>query len=344
MAKGTVLTPFKVSPRSFHELIVMPQFGDVIDDATGQVTIPSDEEGDWQIMDDVVTSRPILDLFGGQNILKRREATCKLIYGSAGRLSARSISTTKLYAAVEDCQEEFYQGCFEDYAQENFDMFGAQVMPIIEKGVATDLYTNKYFGDITRSADSNGIWSWNKCDGIFTHIAKYIAAGTIPSGQTFTIPAGTLTGTQANTALKSAFDAQDGLFKFFAKEDKCFYVDSDLAEAYYDYLIAAGHTVLMERMSGRPKLYYKGIEVKVKKWDGVLAALNGGTEAHAVILTLRGNFLYGADSKYGGGPRRNEAVRMWWSDDDNVWKRQMHMKAGTEIAAPQHVVFGMTEI
>ena len=335
-----VFQPFIVSPRAMHELLIMPQFGDVIEN--GDVTIPSLEEGDWQVMDDVVTSRPILDLFGGQNILKRRDATCKLIYGPAGRLGARDIRTEKLYAAVEDCQEEFYQGCFEDYEQENFDLFGAQVMPLMEKGVATDLYTNKYFGDITRSSDVNGIWSWNKFDGIFTWYARYIADGTIPSGQTFTIPAGDLTGTQAKAALDAAFSKQDGIFKFFPKGDKAYYVDTDLAEAYHDYLVAAGHTVLMERMSGKPQLFHKGIEVKPKAWDGPLAALNGGTAAHAVILTLRGNFIYGADSKYGGGPRRDEAIRIWWSDDDNVWRRQIHLKAGTQLVAPQHSVFGMT--
>jgi hypothetical protein len=337
------LTPFRVAPKSFHELIVMPQFGDVLDSETGSVTVPSDEEGDWQIMDDVYESgRPILDLFGNQNILKRRDATCKLIYSPVGRLGNRSIYGTKLYAAVEECQEEFYQGAFDDYEQGNFDLFQAEVMPIIEKGVATDIYTNKWFGDVTRASDVNGTWSWNKFNGVFTHYARYIATGVIPAEQTFTIPSGTLTPSQANAALQSAFDQQDGTMKFFDKSVKIFYVDEDLADAYHDYLVQSGQTVLAERMSGKPILYKKGILVKPKKWDGVLASLNGGTAAHAVILTLQGNFLYGANSKYGGGPKRNEAVRIWYSDDDGVWRRQVHLMSATEIAAPQHTVFGMT--
>lgn len=313
------LKPFRVEPKAMHELIIMPQFGDVLDAETGQVTIPSDEEGDWQIMDDVVYQRPIMDLFGGQNILKRRDATCKLIYSPAARLSARYIRTEKLYAATEDCQEEFYQGCFEDYEQENFDIFFENVMPILEKGVATDIYTNKWFGDVSRSSDVNGVWCWNKFDGIFKHYADYIADGVIPASQTFTIPSGTLTPTQANAALQSAYDKQDGMLMYFDDDLKAFYVDKKLSQAYYDYVIQSGQTVIADRMSGAPILFFKGIRVKVKKWDGVLAALNAGTEAHAVILTLQGNFLYGADSKYGGGPRRNEAIRIWWSDDDNVW-------------------------
>lgn len=336
------LTPFRVQPKAFHELIIMPQFGDVLDNETGSVVIPSDEEGDWQIMDDVSYERPILDLYGGQNILKRRDATCKLIYSPVARLGARYIRTTKLYAATEDCVEEFYQGAFEDYEQENFEMFFENVMPIVEKGVATDIYSNKYFGDTSRASDANGVWSWNKFDGVFTHIARYIANGTIPAGQTFVIGDGAITPANAAAALKSAYDRQDGTMKFFDKGVKVFYVNENLAEAYHDYLVQSGTTVIADRMSGKPVLYYKGIRVKEKKWDGILGALNGGVEAHAVILTLQGNFLYGADSQYGGGPKRNEAVRIWWSDDDNIWKRQLHLKAGTEIAAPQHIVIGLT--
>jgi hypothetical protein len=346
MAKGNLI-PFRVEPKAMHELIIMPMFGDVLDEETGAVTVPSDEEGDWMIMDDVVYQRPIMDLFGGQNILKRRDATCKLIYSPVGRLGARFITTEKLYAATEDCQEEFYQNAFADYSQENFDMFAEHVMPIMEKAVAADIYTNKWFGDITRASDVNGIWSWNKFDGIFTQYGKYISNGTIPSGQTFSIPSGALTPSQANAALESAYDAQDGIMEYFDDSQKAFYVDKKLAVAYYDYLIQSGVTVLMQRATGLdniaiPILAFKGIEVRVKKWDGALAALNGGVQAHAVILTLKGNFLYGCDSKYGGGPERNEAIRIWWSDDFGVWKRQIHLKAATEIAAPQHTVFGIT--
>ncbi len=87
---------------------------------------------------------------------------------------------------------------------------------------------------------------------------------------------------------------------------------------------------------------YKGIEVRVKPWDGILAGLNGGVAAHAIVLTVKGNFLFATDNTYGGGPYLNEAVRVWYSNDDNVWKRQIHMKAGTELVNPQMMVLGIT--
>lgn len=345
MAKNSLptLQPFRVEPKAMHDLIVMPQFADVLDD-NGNVTLASDEEGDWMVMDDVTEGgRPVLDLFGNQNILKRRDATCKLIYSPVGRLGARYIKGEKLYAASEDCTDEFYQGAFIDYEEENWDIFGENIMPLMEKGVATDLYTNKYFGDVQRFTDPNGTWSWNKFDGIFTWIARYIADGTIPSDQTFSIPDGVLTPSQANAALDAAYASQSDLLDNMDDDLKAFYVDKKLAEAYHDYMVQSGQTVIKERMSGKPILYKKGIIVKIKKWDGVLKSLNGGTQAHAVILTLQGNFIYGANSNYGGGAKHNEAIRVWYSDDDNVWRRQIHLMAGTQIAAPQLMTFGMTE-
>lgn len=335
------LTPFQVAPKAMHELIIMPQFADTLDE-NGDVTKPSDEEGDWMIMDNVSTSRPIIDLFGHQNILKRRDATCKLIYAPVGRLGAREIHTTKVYAAVEDCQEEFYQGAFEDYEAQNFDIFAQQVMPLMSKAVSTDLYTNKYFGDTSRMADPNGVWSWNKFDGIFTQISKYVAEGVIPSSQTFAIAGGTISPAAANTALDEAYNSQSDILENMDDDNKAFYVDKKFAQAYFDYLVQSGVTDIQQRMEGQPFLSKNGIPVKVKKWNPVMKSLNAGTEAHAVILTLKGNFVYGADSSYGGGPRRDEAIRIWYSMDDDVWRRQIHLKAGTEIAAPQFIVFGMT--
>jgi hypothetical protein len=332
------LKPFTVTPRSLHELIIMPQFGDYIADGA---IVPSTEEGDWMLMDDVVYERPILDLKGHANILKRRDATCKLAYSPVGKLTNRYIRTEKLYGASEECQEEFYQGCFEDYSQENFDLFGAQVMPLMERGIATDIYTNKYFGDINRVADPNGTWSWNKFDGVFKRMASYIASGVITSGQTFAIASGAITPANAKAALDSAYSKQDLIMKQFPKAEKIIYVDENLADAYWDYLVNAGISTIADRMNGKIPLLYKGIEVKVKQWDGIMAALVGA-EAHAIVFTVKGNFLYATDKTYGGGPRRNEAVRVWWSDDDNVWRRQFHLKAGTEIVAPQHIVLGIT--
>lgn len=337
------LESFRVNPKSFYELIIVPQFGDSID--TTGITQPSSEEGDWMIMDNVIAKRPIIELYGGQNVLKRRDATCKLIYSPVGRLGNRFIFTEELYAATEDCQREFYQGCFQDFEQQNFDQIFQNIMPILERAVGVDIYTNKYFGDVTRPADVNNIWSWNKFDGIFTQYAKYIASGDIPASQTFVIASGELTGQEAYDALSTAYSRQSFIMKSIDTSEKAFYVDQELNDAYWDYLVLTGScnsNSLTDRQKASPSLYYRGIELRVKRWDGILAALNGGVAAHICLLTVRGNFIYGTDSGYGGGPLMDEAVRVWYSMDDDVWRRQIHLKAGTELGAPVFSVLGMT--
>lgn len=334
------ITPFRVDPKSFHELIVQPQFGDILGE-DGNVTQPSDEEGDWMIIDSQRHSLPIIDMFGGQNLIKRRDATCRLIYSPVAKLGARYITDEKLYAATEDCQEEFYQGCFEDYTAQNFDIFGEKVMPMLEKGVAADLYSNKYFGDITRPSDTNGVWSWNKFNGVFAHYAEYVTQGVVAAP--IAIPANP-TPAQVYALLNQMVADQDEILDSWDDSEKAIYVNKKLYDLLGDYYImgGVGFINLAELQAGRATLAVRGIEVRPKKWNGILKALNGGTQGHAAILTLKGNFLYKTDSTYGGGPRRNEAVRIWWSDDENVWKRQLHFRSGTNIAAPQHTVLAWT--
>lgn len=338
------LTPFRVDAKSFHEMVIMPNFGDVIDSESGNVVIPSAEEGDWMVVDSPKHRVPIIDVFGGTNLLKRRDATCKLIYSPVARLGNRWITDENLYAATEDCQEEFYQGCFDDYSNQEWEKFGEQIMPMISKGVAADLYTNKYFGDITRASDPNGRISWNKFDGIFTQYLNYVTQGIVATP--LSIPSGAISASSAYNLLSSLYAGQDEILDSMDDEDKAFYVDKGIYDAYGEWLITGtnnGAISLTDLQTGRARLFFRGIEVRPKKWNGILKALNGGTVSHAAILTVRGNFLYKTDSTYGGGPYRNEAVRVHYSEDDNVWRRQLHMRGGTNIAAPQLSVLAITE-
>lgn len=126
---------------------------------------------------------------------------------------------------------------------------------------------------------------------------------------------------------------------------KAFYVSQEIADAYEDYLIATGVAPAQQYMNGFSKLFYKGIPVLVEPvWGPIMTTLNGGTSANAVILTIRGNFVFGTDKNYGTGPNRNEAFRVWYSDDDMEWKYYAAAKAGTQIGLPQHIVIATTSI
>lgn len=333
---------FRVSSEVFHEMIVQPLFGDTLDNNNN--LIPSTEEGDWAVIDSPKHRVPVIDVFGHTNVLKRRDATCKIIYSPAAKLSNRWIWGEDLYAATEDCQSEFYQGSFEDWKREDWENFGMHVMPILFKAVGTDMFTNKYFGDITRAADSNNIHSWNKFDGVFTQYGKYVSQGVVAAPTA--IAAGNISAANAYTLLSTMYGNMPELLADMNDEDKCFYVNKDIYDAYGNWLITGdnnGAISYSELQAGRQKLYFLGIEVKHKKWNGILKALNGGTKAHAAILTVRGNFLFKTDSTYGGGENRDEAVRMWYSMDEDVLKKQLYVQGGTEIIAPQLTVLAITD-
>lgn len=337
--------PFTVNPKAFHELVIEPMFGDYL--PTNGPTQPSLEDGDWALMDNVKWRVPIIAIKGNQNVLKRRDHTCKFIYTPVGRTSQRYVYAEELYAAAEDCTKEFYQGCMIDYTRENFNIFFQRIMPILETAVATDIYTNKYFGDIERPADPTGTYSWDKFDGVFTHLARYMATGVLPEAQTFAIePADpdSITSTEAHDYLQAAWAAQPFMLKVQPNAEKAIYVSDAVYQAYWDWLVLAGVSLIAERQAGASTLTFRGIEVRPKPlWDPILTMLNGGTPAHIILLTLKGNFLYLTDSSYGGGAFDNEAVRVWYSDDDGVWRRQIHLKAGTEWINPELVVYGSTE-
>lgn len=326
------------------ELLVQPMFADILPTFTGAYNGTLSE---FQVMDNVSLSRgtPLVELFGKGNILKRKEASCKTDWSNVATSGARKITITELYGAVEDCQEEFYQGCLKDF-REMSPKFRALILEYFRKIMYLDLAVNSYFGDVTRAGDTQNRYSWNAYDGIFTKIASYIITGRIPAGQHVSIPAGDITPADAYALLQDMYDRQDEIMDTEADSNKAFYVNKKLAKAYERYLQSVGNGSccgVEYIQNGIPTLSFEGIPIYVEPlWDSVLKALNGGTQAHAAILTLRGNFIFGTDKSYGGGPNLNQGLRVWWSDDDEVWRYKMYLAAGTELIAPQHMVVGTT--
>lgn len=329
-----------VKSQQFYEVMVRPHFSDLTEtngDYPGTL-------GEFTVMDDVTSKRSIIDILGGGNILKRRDASCEITFSPVGSLKTRQIEVDKIYGATRNCEEEFYTGCMEDFEQESA-RFRDFVLSWFRKILKKDLHSNAYFGNIDRATDANGIWSWNIYDGIFKWISRYISDGSIPSGQTNTIAAGAVTANDALNYLKWAYGKQSALMRSLPNNMKAFYVSQGIADGYEDFLIATGNGPAQSYMNGFPIMYYKGIQVLVDPtWSPIMAALNNGTEANAVILTIRGNFTFGTDKTYGTGPQRNEAFRVWYSDDEMQWKYYAAMKAGTQIALPEHIVIASTTV
>ncbi len=334
----------RLNPGQFYEAIVQPSFADFLDDYTGAYNGILHEFTVW---DDVslANGTPIIDLFSKSLMLKRKEASCKTDWSTLGHGDTRKITVTEIYEAVEDCLEEFYQGCLKDFRGDDTakQFFLDQIRIIFLKQVRLSLAVNSYFGNVARPADPTETWSWSIFDGIFTKIAEYITKGTIPASQALSMPTGALTPAQVKTKFDEMFAARPDILRMQFANDTAFYVSENVALAWEDYLIATGANSccgVKYLQDGIPTLKYKNVPIFVEPlWGPVLTAINGGTEANAAILTVRGNFIFGTNKKYGIGPKLNHyGLRVWYSDDDEVWKYKMGMVAGTDLMRPQLIV------
>lgn len=330
-----------VEPRAFFELLVQPHFADLIPDGPYSGTL-----NEFTVMNDVTSERTIIDILGARNILKRRDATCNLVFTPVGRGATRKIMVDPIYSATKHCDNEFYAGCLEDFRDDNPN-FRDFIMDFFLKAIKVDLDSNTYFGDVTRADDATGIWSWNVFDGIFKRIRQYIQAGTIPAAQTIAIPAGAMTASAAFGFIQSLYKRQDVLLDSLPASMKAFYVSKAVFEGYREYLQSTGQAFNIGLWSnGIPQLFYNQIPVLLEPtWHPILQALNSGTEAHAAILTIRGNFVFGTDNSYGELTDQGvKSLMVWYSYDELSWKYAMFMKAGTQVALPQHMVIAQTAI
>lgn len=335
-----------INSQAFYDLIIHPSFTGLGEGFTGNYSGTLNE---FTVDDEVSLAKgnTIVDIFSKRNILQRKDNSCKTNWSQIAKGSTRKITVDELYGAVEDCQEEFYRGCLADFRNQS-PKFRDMILSFFKKAMWADLASNSYFGDLTRPADSTGTWSWNKYDGLFVKYAKYIDnGGDLKPVVLSAIPGGDISPSDAYGIFNEAYKKQTAEMNSQMLGDKAFYVNNALAQALYDYYISiganAGNIGYIE--NGMPALKFKGIPVFVEPtWDPILSLLNGGTAAHALVLTIRGNFIFGTNKNYGGGKDLNQALRVWWSDDDEVWRYKMHLAAGVEIASPQNSVLALTNV
>jgi len=335
----------RISSQGVYDLIIHPNFNHLADDYSGYYTGTLNE---FTVMDNVSLSQgaPIADIFQLSNILQRKTASANTNWTQIGTTGTRRLFVNEMYGATKNCEEEFYDGAMKDFREQS-PRFQDVMVDIFRKAISRDLAVNSYFGRVDRAADTAGKWSWNIYDGIFQKLNRYINEGTIASGQHYTITqaGAAITPDEAYHALSVAYDAQTDLMQTLRDDEKAFYVDKRLAHAYMRYLTSKGNNTLAAVnyiQKGLPVLAFEGVPVFVEPfWSPVLTALNSGNEAHAVILTLRGNFLFGTNKNY----RKHspmQGLTVWFSEDFEEWRQKMYLVAGTEIALPELVVVGTT--
>jgi len=336
----------ELSPQAYYDLIVQPSFSDI---PQGQ-TWYGDTMHLWRVIDNVslVNGLSMVDVFKKQNFLKRKDRSCETVWSKVATTGARKLTVTEVYSATQYCQEEFYDGGLKDLRAKP-EVFRNIVFDLLEEGDRMDMLTNNYFGDKDRADDPNGVWNWNTYDGVVVKIAEYNDAGVISDNQILgALPDGVISPTDAYNIFKEAFAKRTDLMKTLPELSLEFTVDQDLYDAYEQYLVSTGALTtngVNLIMNGIPTLKFNRIPIyQEKSWNPILRALNGGTDAHMCILTISGQFTFGTNTTYGGGENLDQAVRVWYSKDDDVWKKKMDKVAGTQLRSPQHTVFGITDM
>jgi hypothetical protein len=337
---------FIISSLAFFESIVAPAFADIVPGSPQQY---NGTLGEFTVMDNVTSKRPIVDIRRVQNILQRRDASCDINYKKVVGATTRQIAVDEIYGATQFCRNEFYQGCLKDW-RNNDPVFGNKILPYFIDIINVDLASNSYFGDIERVTPVNAQWSTSVFDGVFKWIKKYITAAVIPAAQTIAIADATDYSTSAGNLaaynlLKAMYDKQPPLMYSFADSQKAFYVSKEIATGYSDYLAsigitAAGYTLISAGMP--PQLSYKGIPILVEPiWTPIITEIKGAA-GYAAILTLRGNFVFATDKQYGEGEDGKTALEVWYEKKDMRWYYRMFLKAGTQVALPEHLVIALS--
>lgn len=335
-----------IEPLAFHEAVIAPAFADILPQGFPY----NGTLNEFTLMDDVATKRPIIDIRRAQNILQRRDASCDIIYKKVFGASTRQISVEELYAATQFCRNEFYQGALKDWRAKD-PLFANKILPFFQGAANTDIATNSYFGDVDRVALSSDTYSTNKYDGIFKWYKKYIDAGVIPSSQTQAIPDGADFKGSGGPALaaalfKSMYNAQPVLMNAWPDSAKAFYASKEPVQAYKDYLAATGAAggFIDMIVNGVPtkQLAYNGIPILVEElWTPVITQIKGSA-GYAVVLTIRGNFVFATDKTYGEGEDGHTALEVWYEKKDMTWYYRLFLKAGTQIALPEFSVVALT--
>jgi hypothetical protein len=332
---------FAIDALAFHEAVIQPAFADLVPQGFPyQGTL-----NEFTLMDNVPSKRTIVDIRRVQNILQRRDASCDINYKKVVGATARQVSTEEVYGATTFCRNEFYKGCLKDW-RANDPLFGSKILPYFQGAVAVDIASNSYFGDIDRVKTPGAQWSTNVFDGIFKWLKRYTQENVIPASQTIQIADDanySSSPADAYALIKAMYDKQNVLMNSFQDEQKAFYVSKEIAKGYEDYLISVGFNaqyILIQE--GIKVLSYKGIPIFVEPiWTPIITELKGSA-GYAAILTLRGNFVFATDSEYGEGEDGKTALEVWYEKKDASWYYRLFLKAGTQIALPEHVVYAIS--
>lgn len=232
-------------------------------------------------------------------------------------VSEREITAPQLKVNLEICPDDLV-GKYAEYlvsirAQANPMPFEQYIMEGITNGINKNLDTLIWQGDVSQTGDAIKKWA----DG-FLEIAKDEAASvtevSIASGQT------------AYQGIKACLLAIPA--KTLARGGVEIYVSPEIYRAYMQDLVAANLYHYNPGSEDLGEVFIPGSNVKVVSTIGL-------TGSKKILATFAKNLFYGTDLE-----NNNEELKVWFSDDDDIYKIKAKWNSGMQIAFPDEVVLG----
>src|SRR5574344_965936 len=232
-------------------------------------------------------------------------------------VSEREITAPQLKVNLEICPEDLV-GKYAEYlisirAEANPMPFEQYIMEGITNEINKNLDTLIWQGDTSQTGDAIKKWA----DG-FLEIAKDEAASvtevSIASGQT------------AYQGIKACLLAIPA--KTLARGGVEIYVAPEIYRAYMQDLVAANLFHYNPGSEDMGEEFIPGSNVKVVSTIGL-------TGSKKILATFAKNLFYRTDLE-----NNNEELKVWFSDDDDIYKIKAKWNSGMQIAFPDEVVLG----
>ena len=244
--------------------------------------------------------------------------------GTASSYAQKEIDMMKLKAESSYSAEDYFSTIYEMITASSDvnlgDLTGTDLekaeTELFRRSLAKSIYATMWFGDVDGNVSEH-----NSFNGFLTQILNAAESDS-------SIPV-TIYGTDADVSvialLQGAWtSAADDLRSLASEGNLCYFVSSDVYDAYQFYLDQNGlTTVCTDTMAARPTLSYHGIPLVEIPSNGCELNLCGSF----CLLTDRRNFILALNTA--DSPEKE--IRMWYNPDEMENRQRVVFLAGTTI-------------
>lgn len=323
------------------------------------VFVPESPLSSFALMPDVKYTKKMYTLRKPGFILQQNTG-CGWNASGTMTLEPETLHVGRLKSNIEQCTDEFFGSILEetvpgsglDIEQMNSTPDGRTIMAGLRKHIADATTDNIYRlawmnaysndGNTTVPTRYNTILKSVADDHVLRGIlqlADYYEG--LPNGTTklsTTYSGSALTTTEVEALLKGLYENQPIELRNIPDNLKTFKVTTEVYYRWQEYLEAKGteesHRI---QVNGMPFLTYRGIIME--RQDIVEQELEDAdqfniSDVHWAALTVQGNFVLGTDVN-----SLDNQVRVWFDEQDELWKYRTKFKMGMGIAHPELLIY-----